>query len=208
MERASYLRQPGIIIPRANSWPATRTVSILLVICFAAMAPRPVWAQLSTGSINGTVRDSSGSTIPETKVVLRNVDTAVERTTATNVAGAYVFLNVAPGVYTLEVTRAGFNSERISAFRLEVNQTATFDATLRVGAVQESVVVEALGAAVQSSTSELGAVVTTQQVVDLPLNGRNFTQLLSLTPGVAPISVAQNSGGAHSRPVGQFAFPA
>src|SRR5438876_2401789 len=141
MERASHLRQPGIIV--------TRIVLILLVICFAAMTPRPGWAQLSTGSINGTVRDSSGSTIPETKVVLRNVDTAVERTTVTNVAGAYVFLNVAPGVYTLEVTRAGFNSERISAFTLEVN------ATLRVGAVQESVVVDALGAAVQSSTSEL-----------------------------------------------------
>src|SRR5438876_3112345 len=180
MERASHLRQPGIIV--------TRIVLILLIICLAAMAPQPGWAQLSTGSINGTVRDSSGSTIPETKVVLRNIDTAVERTTVTNVAGAYVFLNVVHGVYTLEVTRAGFNSERISAFRLEVNQTATFDATLRVGAVQESVVVEALGAAVQSSTSELGAVVTTQQVVDLPLNGRNFTQLLSLTPGVSPIS--------------------
>src|SRR5438128_2460387 len=112
MERTSFLRQNGIIIQRANLLSAMRTVLILLLIFFAAMAPRPGWTQLSTASINGIVRDSSGSTIPETKMVLRNVGTAVERTTVTNVAGAYVFLNVAPGVNTLEITRAGFNSER------------------------------------------------------------------------------------------------
>src|SRR5215510_6868452 len=190
MQRTSFLRQAGI----------------LLLLSF--FAPPPGWSQLSTASIKGTVRDSSDSTIPETKVVLRNVGTAVERTTVTNVAGAYVFPNVSPGVYTLEITKAGFNSEKISAFTLEVNQTATFDAALRVGAVQESVIVETLGAALQSSTSELGAVVTTKQVVDLPLNGRNFTQLLSLTPGVSPISADANSGGGTQRPIGDFSFPA
>src|SRR5438034_6371487 len=103
---------------------------VLTLSVFAAIAPRSTWAQVSTASINGTVRDSSGSAIPEAKVTLHNIDTAVERTTTTNLAGAYVFLNVAPGTYTLEVSRVGFNGEKISSFTLEVNQTATLDATL------------------------------------------------------------------------------
>src|SRR5262245_9282615 len=90
------------------------------LLLFTLCATPPGWSQLSTASINGAVRDSSGSTIPETKVVLRNAGTGVERTTVTNVAGAYVFLNVAPGVYSLEITKAGFNSERLSALTLEV----------------------------------------------------------------------------------------
>jgi len=138
-------------------------------------------------------------------VVLRNTQTGIERNTVTNAAGTFVFLNVPPGTYTLEMSKAGFNVEKIAPFTLEVNQTATFDGALTVGSVQQSVTVEAVAAGVEASTAELGAVVT-RQVADLPLNGRNFTQLLSLTPGVSPVSVAQNSGGTQ-RPVGSFEFP-
>jgi hypothetical protein len=187
-----------------SSQPVVLTVFVTVL----AFTPHTVRAQVSTASINGTMRDSSGSTVPSAVVTLHNVDTAMERTTVTNNAGAYVFLNVVPGNYTLEMSKAGFNGEKIASFTLEVNQTATFDATLRVGSVQESVVVTAVGAAVQSSTSELGAVVSTKQVSDLPLNGRNFTQLLSLTPGVSPIGADANSGGGTQRPIGDFTFPA
>jgi len=140
--------------------------------------------------------------------MLRNVATGVERRSATNFTGNYVILNIAPGVYTLEAHKEGFTPKQITSFTLVVNQTATFDFSLDVGAVQQAVTVQAEGAEVQSSTAELGAVITEQQVTDLPLNGRNFTQLLSLTPGAAPVSVGQNSGGAQSRPIGTFTFPA
>src|SRR5262245_40441538 len=139
-----------------------------------------LYGQLSTASVNGTVRDASGSVVPEAAVVLRNVDTGVERHAVSNLAGNYVFVNIPPGSYTLEAGRFGFSTTRLNRFTLAVNQTATFDFALTVGAVEQSINVEAVGAEVQASTSELGAVITRQQVVDLPLNGRNFTQLLAL----------------------------
>jgi outer membrane receptor protein involved in Fe transport len=181
--------------------PAIRLVTFLGLFGIA------LYAQLSTSSINGTVRDSTGSVIPEAVVVLRNVDTGVERQSLTNASGTYVFLNIIPGTYTLDTSKAGFSKTSLEPFTLVVNQTSTFDITLSLGAVQQSVTVEAIGAEIQSSTAEVGAVVTQKQVVDLPLNGRNFTQLLSLTPGVAPVSVSQNSGGWVAAPIGQFVFP-
>jgi outer membrane receptor protein involved in Fe transport len=169
--------------------------------------PTPAYAQASTAAINGRVLDSSGGVVPEAEVALRRVDTSVVRRTRTNPSGNYVLLNVLPGSYTLEISKTGFQRSQLTAFRLAVNQTATFDVSLQVGAVEQSVTVESTGAEVQGATAELGAAITSRQVVDLPLNGRNFTQLLALTPGVSPVSVASNSGGADARPIGTFTFP-
>ena len=180
----------------------TRTMLALLAMTAAA------YSQTSTATINGSVRDSSGSHIPGAALVLRNTATSVEMRTETNESGVYVILNILPGQYTLEVSKAGFRTSKLSPFTLAVNQTATLDLNLEVGAVEQSVNVEAVGAEVQSSTAEIGAVVAKQQVVDLPLNGRNFTQLLSLTPGVAPVSVSQNTGSGFAHPgIGAFIFP-
>ncbi|MFN9891966.1 MAG: TonB-dependent receptor domain-containing protein [Acidobacteriota bacterium] len=166
-------------------------------------------AQGSSATINGTLRDSSGSVIPAVNLILRNTATAVEARTASNEIGYYAFLNILPGQYTLEVTKAGFRTNKLNPFTLAVNQTATLDIVMEVGSVDQSINVEAVGAEVQASTSEVGAVVARQQVVDLPLNGRNFTQLLSLTPGVAPVSVSQNNGSGFAHPgIGAFIFPA
>lgn len=167
------------------------------------------YSQASTAAINGTLRDSSGSVIPEASLVLRNTATSVETRTQSNDSGYYAFLHILPGQYTLEVTKTGFRTNRLSQFSLAVNQTATLDIVMEVGAVEQSVTVDAIGAEVQASTSEVGAVVAREQVVDLPLNGRNFTQLLSLTPGVAPVSVSQNNGSGFGHPgIGTFMFPA
>jgi hypothetical protein len=141
------------------------------------------------------VKDSSGSIVPTAEVVLTNTQTNVERKTVTNDVGVYGFLNIIPGEYRLQAAKTGFKTSKQAPFTLTVNQTATFDLTLEVGEISQEVTVEAAGVELQASTAELGAVVGKQQVVDLPLNGRNFTQLLSLTPGVAPVSVSQNSGG-------------
>jgi outer membrane receptor protein involved in Fe transport len=180
----------------------------LATLVLALLCSTASYGQLSTASVNGIVRDPSGSSVPQAVVVLKNVDTGVERQTISNEAGNYVFLNVPPGSYTLEASKPGFRTNRLNPFTLVVNQTATFDFALQVGSVEQSVTVEAIGAEVQSSTAELGAAVTQKQVVDLPLNGRNFTQLLSLTPGVSPVSVSQNAGGSFTAsPVGSFVFP-
>ncbi|MGH9632732.1 MAG: TonB-dependent receptor domain-containing protein, partial [Bryobacteraceae bacterium] len=199
------------VSPRAESLSSLNlAVVCLLLVCLLVLPPHPLFGQLSTATVTGVVRDTTGSVIPQSALILRNVDTGVERRTETNDAGNYVFLNVPPGRYTLETSKPGFRTQSVQAFTLVVNQTATFDTTLDVGSVEQSVNVEAAAEMVQSSTAELGAVVAEKQVLDLPLNGRNFTQLLSLTPGVAPVSVSQNSGGfgASATTGSQFVFPA
>ena len=180
----------------------------LLLAAPCLLFPSVALAQSSTASVKGTVRDASGSVIPAADVVLTNPQTNVERKAVTNDVGAYVFLNIIPGEYRLQASKAGFKTSKQSEFSLAVNQTATYDFTMDVGEITQEVTVEAVGAEVQSSTAELGAVVGHQQVQDLPLNGRNFTQLLQLTPGVSPVSVSQNNGGWGAVTEGAtFAFP-
>ncbi len=192
--------------PRSRSpFDRSRRTSALIV-CLAA-APwfsTKIDAQVSTATVNGTVRDSSGAAVPAASLALHNQGTGVDNKTQTNTSGEYVFVNVAPGSYTLRVTKDGFRSSAQAPFTLSVNQTASFDFTLQLGSAAQSVTVTATGAALETSTSELGEVVESRAVNDLPLNGRNFTQLLNLTPGASPVDTAQTFG---FRGVGSFDFP-
>jgi hypothetical protein len=190
---------------------AFRTLLLISVVVFSTNA---VQAQLSAASLNGVVRDPQGALIPKASVLLRNLDTGVEHSTSTNESGSYVFLDINPGRYALKVSAPSFSTQEVSAFVLAVNQTATINVSLTVGAESQVINVEATTEQLQASTAELGTVIATRQVNDLPLNGRNFTQLLSLTPGVVPISVGQNgmSGrtGGFAAPIAEsasFSFP-
>jgi hypothetical protein len=188
--------------------------AFLMIFSLWAVAPQAALAQEASATVNGVVSDPSGAAIPDAHISLTNVNTAVVRTTVANSSGAYAFLNVVPGVYKLEASATGFARVTQSAVTLEVNQTATFDFHLKIGEAQQSVTVEAIGAGVESSTSELGTVVATQEVNNLPLNGRNFTQLLTITPGVANINRDQSGtgngsggGGFVGAAVGVASFP-
>lgn len=179
-----------------------------LCICFwQVWMPTAAFAQASTAAINGRVMDSSGGVVPDANVALQGVETGVVRRTKTNSTGNFAFLSLAPARYALEASKDGFRPSNLKSFQLVVNQTASVEISLALGAVEQTVTVEADGVQIQASTAELGATVTSRRVVDLPLNGRNFTQLLALTPGIAPVSVASNSGGADALPIGQFTFP-
>ena len=179
-----------------------RTLVLLIsVLVFSTVA---ALAQLSAASLNGVVRDATGAVVSRASVTLHNSDTGVERNNFTNDTGTYVFSDINPGRYTLRVTAPSFSTKQVSDFVLAVNQTATIDIALAPGAQTVVVSVEATAEQLQVSSAELGTVIAGNQVHDLPLNGRNFTQLLSLTPGVAPISVGQNSMGGRS---GGFAAP-
>ena len=154
--------------------------------------------------------DTSGGIVPDASVVLHNTATNLDRTTSSNEAGAYVIPDIQPGDYDLKISKEGFKTVVQAGISLAVNQTATFDVTLSAGSITDSVTVAAEALTVEASTAELGVAVVKQQVNDLPLNGRNFTQLLNLTPGVSTINVAQNSttgGGIWSNPVGTFSYP-
>jgi hypothetical protein len=166
----------------------------------------------ANATVNGVVKDPSGAAIPNARVELTNVNTAVVRTTTTNSDGAYAFPSVVPGVYTMRASAPGFASVSQPPTTLEVSQTATLDFQLKVGTTTQNVTVNASeGAALETSTSELGTVVSTKEVNDLPLNGRNFTQLLTITAGVANLNVDQNSGGGGNWAgvsIGSYSYPA
>ena len=182
---------------------------IFAAVLVAALSPAPAWGQ-ATATVNGTVRDSAGAVVTEAAVVLHNRDTNLDRTAATNSVGAYVMPDVQPGNYDLKVTKSGFGPIVKSGIILVVNQTATYDFALKAGAVNAVVEVQANPVALETSTAELGVAVVKEQVNDLPLNGRNFTQLLNLTPGVSTVNVSQNSatgGGIWSNPIGTFSYP-
>ncbi len=166
----------------------------------------PCSAQLSSASVNGTIRDQKGAVIPDATVIVHNVDTNVDHQAESNGSGAYAILNLVPGKYTLSARASGFNLQQIQPFVLAVDQIATFDLTLTVGGTTEVVSVEAGTVQLDVTSANLGTVIETKQVNDLPLDGRNFTSLLQLTPGVVPIMTGQNggmngSGGGFGAPV-------
>jgi hypothetical protein len=175
-------------------------------------------AQVSTASVNGVVRDSAGAVVPGVTIVLQNLDTSVQHPSVSNGSGAYVILNIPPGRYTIQASAKGFNPQKTSEFVLVVDQNATFDFAMTVGSQTEVVTVDATAAQMDVTSASLGTVIETKQVNELPLNGRNFTSLLSLTPGVVPIMVGQNSGmngrngnggfGAAVALGGDYTFPA
>jgi hypothetical protein len=167
----------------------------ILLIASALVHLPAIYGQQATASINGIVRDASGAVIPGATVRLTNVQTGAQRVTQTNGTGTYVLLDILPGRYNLEVSKTGFVTASQSEFTLDVGQATTFDFVLKVGSVAQTIAVHATGALLQTSTSTLGTTISTTPMNDLPLNGRNFTELLTLTPGVSPVSTGQNAGG-------------
>ena len=189
-------------------WVVSLTL-LFAAVLVTALSPARAWGQ-ATAAINGTVHDSAGAVVTEAAVVLHNRDTNLDRTATTNSVGSYVMPEVQPGNYDLKVTKGGFAASIKLGIILLVNQTATYDFALKAGAVSELVEVQVNPIALETSTAELGVVVVKEQVNDLPLNGRNFTQLLTLTPGVSTVNVSQNSatsGGIWSNPIGTFSYP-
>ena len=141
----------------------------------------------TTANLAGTITDSSGGAVPGVKVTLTNTETGVERQVLSNDAGLYEFTALQPGEYKIAAAKEGFAQETRSGIRLEVNQTARVDFSLRVGAVSENVQVTAAAPMLESSTSQVGQVIETKSVSDLPLNGRNFAQLAILGTGVVGV---------------------
>ena len=190
----------------------TSLLPVALLLILILVIPQSASAQ-ATATLNGVVRDSSGAVIPQATVTLQNTDTGTERESLTNESGLYVFVSVPPGEYVLKVAKVGFTGRRLrtatqAGLHVLVNQASTQDFTLGVGSTQQAVTVEASAVGLETANATLGTVVESKQVTDLPLNGRNFTQLLAISPGVSPVSVAQNSGGAQAAPIGSFVFPA
>jgi hypothetical protein len=153
---------------------AIRTVIFLLFACAG------LWAQGSTAQISGTVKDSTGLAVPGAEVKATQTATGAVRTVTSGAEGAYVLPNLPIGPYMLEITKEGFTKYVQSGIVLQVAANPTIDAALKVGSVSEQVTVQADAAMVETHSTGVGQVVDAQRVVEMPLNGRNATELIFL----------------------------
>ena len=151
---------------------------------FLAVAALPLFAQSNTATILGNVTDSSGASIPGVKVTITNVKTHVARSTVTGESGAFELPLIPVGEYAVAAEMTSFRRAERTGILLDAGQKAKIDFRLQVGEVVESVTVNAGTSLLATQTSERGVVIGAGQVDNLPLNGRNFTQLISLEPGV------------------------
>jgi len=178
-----------------------------LAIFIGLFASIAVFGQSPTGGVNGTVTDPSGSAVPEVNLRLINQATAIVSTARSNGSGVYAFVNVAPGTYRLQAEKTGFRIASTADFQVDVNATVTLNIPLSVGQVSETVQVTGEAPLLQASTSELGTVIGRDAVENLPMNGRNFTEMTLLVPGVSPVNTAQEWGSTVSLPGSQWTKP-
>jgi hypothetical protein len=165
-----------------------------LCLCWLILvATATLWADV-TGSIQGYVRDSSGAVVTGTRVKVTNTATNSSQEATTDELGAYNFLALPPGKYSISATSTGFQQSVVNDVTLDVNDRLRFDLVLKVGSVQQVAEVEANAVQVQTSSTELGTTIESPQLLAMPLNGRSYLDLLSLQPGVAPL----NTNGGYS----------
>jgi len=158
---------------------------VKVLVCLAIVFAAPnVFAQQITASIRGTVTDASGAVVEGATVSARQAETRLTRATTTDHLGDYILLELPVGHYQVQVERSNFPRYIQQGITLNVNETATVPVRLKVGEGSEKVEVTPDAELIQSTVTSLGTVVSEQEVLDLPLNGRNFTQLGLLQPGV------------------------
>ena len=172
--------------------------ALLALTLAITCTPMTASAQSVSGTILGTVTDSSGSVIQNAKVTVVNEGTGLTRTVQADSNGEYTIPSLPTGRYTIMTEMAGFKALALSNIELGVDQRARMDLKLEVGAMTESVSVEATTPLLQTSSSELGTTVTTAQIEALPLNGRNFVNLTRTLPGVLRGIPGSNIDGAGS----------
>src|ERR1700730_1959773 len=148
----------------------------------------PARAQVSGGNLSGTISDPSGRVIPQALISIQNVATGITTTATTNSDGFYSVANLLPGEYQVTVSANGMATEVKKGISLSVGAQQVFNLTLQVGSVEKTVVeVTTEAPAVQLASSDISAVVTATTVRELPLNGRSWTDLAALQPGVDTI---------------------
>src|SRR5215472_1065973 len=161
----------------------------LLVIGVSAF---PAFAQIDRGAIVGTVEDSSGAVVPQATVTVTNKATGVALATPVNSVGEYQVLALIPGTYTVRVQAKGFETSVRDDIAVHVQDRLSLNFNLKVGSINEQVVVTETEPLLQTQTADVGSVVDTKRVNDLPLNGRRYADLALLEPGVQKFYAANN----------------
>ena len=170
-----------------------------VVLTLTLMLSLSVTAQQITGSIRGTVTDPAGATVPSASVSAIHLETGLTRSAVTNRSGEFVILELPVGHYRLEAAARGFQSYIQLGITLEVNATATIPVRLAVGTETQKVEVQADAQLIQTTVTGMGKTVNERDVLELPLNGRNFSELGLLQPGVAPLTAGLREAGGSLR---------
>src|SRR5271169_6696180 len=162
-------------------------LALCLSFSFILLMDIDSWAGVG-GSISGTVTDSSGGAVPKADVTATNTDTGIRQTTATDGKGFYSFPNLPIGNYEIEVASLGFRSYRKTGIVIDANSALRIDAVLIVGERTDTILIVDPPLAIDTSSTQNGEVISGAQMTSVPLNGRSFTDLLALQPGVVPVT--------------------
>ena len=165
---------------------------LVLILCLLAFKQA---ASAQTAQLTGIVTDTNSAVIAGAQIKLTNLDTGVARSTATNTEGYYSIAFVPPGNYQAHVSSSGFKSANSDAVRINVQQAVRMDFTLEVGELTDVVNISGNGPLLERETSSIGQVIENKTIVTLPLNGRNYSQLVLLMPGATPNRLTQASDG-------------
>ena len=176
--------------------PGARKLTLFLM---ALLTSVNVAGQQITGSIRGTVNDPSGAIVQAATVTAKQIETGLTRVAITDRQGEYVLVELPIGHYQLQTQAKGFQTYLQQGISLDVNQTATVGIHLKLGSETQQVEVSADAALVQSTVSSLGETVMEHEILDLPLDGRNFSQLGLLQPGVVPLTSGLLEAGGPAR---------
>ena len=170
---------------------------VLALGCLLGLAPGLAYAQ-ATGSISGTAKDESGAVLPGVTIEATNTATNSVRTAVTGADGFYTIPLVQPGAYNVRATLAGFSAFSRSGVKVSVSETSLVNVSMKVGGQSETIEVKGEAPLIETGNATLGIVIDERKVVDLPLNGRNFTQLGTLIPGVVapPAGLGGQNGDA------------
>ena len=159
----------------------------------------PARAQVVGATLSGTIADASGAVIPQAHISIKNVATGVIRVVATDSAGFYMAPNLLPGSYQVTISARGFATQVRTGLTLTVGAQQVLNITMQVGQVTEKIQVTGAAPAVQLATSSISAVVNSITVRELPLNGRSWSDLAKLQPGVNAIQTLTSFAGGSSR---------
>lgn len=164
--------------------------AFLVILAFAFWIPICCRAQTTTSQVNGTVTDSTGAIVIGANVTVTNSATGIIYRATTDNLGAYHVTNLPPGRYTMQVTKAGFETQHVQPFTLVVGQIFENNITLAVGSAVQTVSVNASNLLLDTESSHEQQLIESQQIANMPLNGREYLQLALLSGGVAPVTVS------------------
>jgi hypothetical protein len=167
---------------------ASREFAMLRHALIASLIILPLcWSQIQTSRLTGTVYDPNRAVVPAAAITVIEAATNVTRQTTTNASGTYLLPNLNPGLYEISVTVKGFKTTRRTGVEMQVGKDLSLDLELQLGETSTTIEVSTEVPLLNSESGNLGHVMTNQQIVDLPLNGRGFSELARLTPGVVSL---------------------